>query len=399
MSSRSSRRRPLAIAGLAAGILGAPHVVFAQIPCRYDVTVIKSDVDCHGNLVTIPQGMNEQGVVVGYYQCSAGNPKPFLWTPESGFTSIAPPPGYSSVQPVDVNDTLQITGTMGCATRPCRAFLYDDATFLDLGVLPGATHSGGDALSRDAQVVGSSGGQAFVWDGDVMMALELPLGPDSRAWDINDSGQIVGRMGPSQSQHGFLWDGGKVVDLGVVPGGSTSQAIAINNLAEPQVVGYGQLPDATHAFLWDSGQFTDLGALPGYLRSFAFDINDSSTVVGFCRDPNDRAFVWHDGVMANLNDLVSADLGITIKRAEALDNAGRIAARGSGPDGVVGWLLTPVEPPLGDLEGDCTVGFLDLLALLNSWGPCADCKACPADLDNDCSVGMSDLLILLSNWS
>ena len=76
-----------------------------------------------------------------------------------------------------MNEALQITGTMGCYTRPCRAFLYDDGTFLDLGVLPGATHSAGNALNGDAQVVGSSGNQAFVWDGDVMMALELPLFP------------------------------------------------------------------------------------------------------------------------------------------------------------------------------------------------------------------------------
>ena len=56
------------------------------------------------------------------------------------------------------------------------------------------------------------------------------------------------------------------------------------------------------------------------------------------------------------------------------------------------------EPPLGDLNGDCTVGAADLLALLVAWGPCDDCGDCPADLNNDCSVGAADLLILLVNW-
>ncbi len=56
------------------------------------------------------------------------------------------------------------------------------------------------------------------------------------------------------------------------------------------------------------------------------------------------------------------------------------------------------EPVLGDLDGDGHVGVKDLLILLGSWGPCADCKDCPADLDGDCIVGVKDLLILLGNW-
>ncbi len=57
--------------------------------------------------------------------------------------------------------------------------------------------------------------------------------------------------------------------------------------------------------------------------------------------------------------------------------------------------------PVGDLDGDGTVGVADLLILLANWGPCAECKLpgdCPPDLDDDCSVGVPDLLILLANW-
>ncbi|MCZ6542666.1 MAG: hypothetical protein O6768_03285 [Planctomycetota bacterium] len=53
----------------------------------------------------------------------------------------------------------------------------------------------------------------------------------------------------------------------------------------------------------------------------------------------------------------------------------------------------------GDLDGDGTVGILDLLALLAAWGPCPDPPApCPADLDGDENVGILDLLALLANW-
>ena len=65
------------------------------------------------------------------------------------------------------------------------------------------------------------------------------------------------------------------------------------------------------------------------------------------------------------------------------------------------WARWGPDVPLGDLDGDCTVGVPDLLLLLGNWGPCADCKLpgdCPADLDGDCTVGVKDLLILLGNW-
>lgn len=56
------------------------------------------------------------------------------------------------------------------------------------------------------------------------------------------------------------------------------------------------------------------------------------------------------------------------------------------------------EPPVADLDGDCSVGTTDLLILLGAWGPCDDCADCPADLDRDCNVGSTDLIILLGNW-
>ena len=53
----------------------------------------------------------------------------------------------------------------------------------------------------------------------------------------------------------------------------------------------------------------------------------------------------------------------------------------------------------GDIDGDGLVNVTDLLILLGTWGPCADCDACPADFDGDCDVGTTDLLVLLANWT
>ena len=54
---------------------------------------------------------------------------------------------------------------------------------------------------------------------------------------------------------------------------------------------------------------------------------------------------------------------------------------------------------LGDIDGDETVGILDLLQLLAAWGPCPDPPdECPADFNGDGNVGILDLLTLLANW-
>ncbi len=48
-----------------------------------------------------------------------------------------------------------------------------------------------------------------------------------------------------------------------------------------------------------------------------------------------------------------------------------------------------------DLDGDVSVGILDLLALLAVWG--SD-PGGPPDFDGDGNVGILDLLTLLANW-
>ena len=50
---------------------------------------------------------------------------------------------------------------------------------------------------------------------------------------------------------------------------------------------------------------------------------------------------------------------------------------------------------LADLDGDSSVGILDLLALLAAWG---SNPGHPADFNNDTTVGVLDLLTLLANW-
>ena len=57
--------------------------------------------------------------------------------------------------------------------------------------------------------------------------------------------------------------------------------------------------------------------------------------------------------------------------------------------------MPPIPTCAGDVNGDGTVGPIDLVALLDRWGACAGCGA---DLDGDGVVGPVDLAMLLSDW-
>ena len=53
------------------------------------------------------------------------------------------------------------------------------------------------------------------------------------------------------------------------------------------------------------------------------------------------------------------------------------------------------DPCPSDVDGSGTVGFEDLLAVLNDWGICVDC---PTDIDASGDVNFLDLLEVLTSW-
>ncbi|MHC4415256.1 MAG: DUF3466 family protein [Planctomycetota bacterium] len=390
----------------------------AQAQCQYDVTIIQGPwCEPYGFPPTVGTGENEAGDVVGYYfQCDIGPHRAFMWTEESGTVALPLAPSFSASEAWDINGQGGIVGHMKLADIDLwHAALWQGGDVFDLGTLPGGNYSEAFAINDRGQVVGESGNsvtgpiRAFVWQDGVMQDLKLPLGPNSAAADINEKGQVVGWMGQSFGidSHAFIWQDGEVTDLGVIPGGFTARGRAVNS--EGHVAGSGRIPakgvrlGIQRAFFWDGEQMVNLGTLPPYARSAAVGINDNDEVVGWvcCPDGNPNitdGFIWKNGVMTALNDLIPPELGVNLNIAYAINEQGEIAGYAGALGTLVAVLLTPVEPPLGDLNGDCRIGIPDLLLLLANWGSCWPKAECPADLNGDGTVGVPDLLILLMNW-
>jgi probable HAF family extracellular repeat protein len=395
----------------------------AQAQCEYQATVIQpAPCPIFGIVNLWARGISNAGHVVGWrWNCSLNDDIAYLWTAEGGMVDIPFPAGTTSRRAEDVNGSGRIVGSANFPNDGLGviAFLYDSAFGqpIDLGTVPGGNVSEALAVNDLGQVVGYGQHNVtgnppftpFLWQEGVMTVLQLPSGPQAVASDINDKSQVVGWMGTSNviggDSHAYIWQAAVVTDMGHAPGAFASEATAINNAGQVLVVAKFQYdqssPVVVRSFLWDAGRWIDLGLLPGFDRCAGIDLNDAGEVVGYCTKSAQPSamdpFVWHNGVMASLDDLLVTP-GAAASIAWAVNQDGQITAIGGYLDDPAALLLTPVNKHVGDLDHDCSVGFNDFVMLLAAWGPCHHASPCEADLDADGAVGVVDFLILLGNW-
>ena len=142
-----------------------------------------------------------------------------------------------------------------------RGFIFDGAKTETLPLLEGHTRSTASAINAAGIIVGESRTPraAVVWQDGEVRSLAPTLGtPASIAHDINDDGYVAGWRGTNAiyDARGFLLNlvTDEVVDVGVLPNGSSGVPRAVNN--RRVIVGTGWRPDlqTTLSFLWSSGR-------------------------------------------------------------------------------------------------------------------------------------------------
>lgn len=258
----------------------------------------------------------------------------------------------------------------------CLGFVWEDGVMQALPTLGGNNGYAAGANNR-GEVVGWAENtvhdptcappqvlqfRPVVWEPRRDRLRELPILPGDTAGAataINDRGQVVGisgtcdqAVGRHTARHAVLWDRGRVIDLGDLGGETWNTPGAINQRGD--VAGFASLPsdDADNpplrAFLWTRrGGIQDLGTLPGDVSSQATGLNDRRQVVGVScdADGNCRAFLWEDGVMKDLNELVAPGYTGILTSAQDINDRGEITGRAFEPatGGRPAFLAQPVR--------------------------------------------------------
>jgi len=226
---------------------------------------------------------------------------------------------------------------------------------IDLGAF-GEASTWASGIDNRREIVGKRFLHGGVGGGEFFRALMWTEREGSRelldyaeATDVNDRGQVVGRLhAPGERDRGFLWSEMQ----GLLELSEMSSATVINNRGD--VVGHrweraGNVYVSRAVFWTPQDGARDLGTLGG-VSSTATGINDRRQVVGYSTiaSGQEHASLWteQDGML---------DLGGA--RAHAVNDRGEVVGFTVGAGGRVGFLWNEqdgmVELPLPEGGGDC----------------------------------------------
>ncbi len=272
-----------------------------------------------GQSVTMPgrgglaRSINNNGIIVGAGdELPGATDRAMKWTPNGsgGYSLRVEEFGGVESYFIDTNNVDQIAGYHIFAPGRQNAIAREGGSNTNT-ILPGI---GGDrnqalALNDKGQIVGSVDGDgvqnnttvnsAALWQKDangnyVLTNLGTNGATQSVARDINKSGQIVGQL--------------------TTGSGATA---------------------TSSAFLWQNNVFTLLDSLGGTVGD-AVSINNDGKVVGYSRNSSnqDRASIWSNGMIADLNSLLTDSLlvggsNVSLTRATGINKWGDVVAYGT----------------------------------------------------------------------
>lgn len=246
------------------------------------------------------QGLNDSGQVTGYAEVGEDRHY-FIWSSEGGMTEIT------------IDDVEEVRG-----------------------------------LTDSGRVFGNAYGEpnsGFVWNGGVTTMLASPTGQTAYAHAMNNLGQVAGTAYTGDGDTIALrWEAnGEVTEIGSLGMGYVA---AINDSGH--VVGsfIDQETFAQKVFYWDGETMTFIDPLPGDDEGVgASAINASGDIVGLSEGNDERAYLYTDGTMYDLNALAAGFLVedggdtagfVTLEYAHDINDAGQIIGSGRYYDGLGG---------------------------------------------------------------
>lgn len=258
--------------------------------------------------------------------------------------------GVGEVIPYGINEKGYVAGYQGVTGGYNRAVVWNNNATTTLNSLGGQPRDDyGQAINDSGQVAGyskvpSGVYHACVWTNGVPRDLGTTLSGSSFAYGINNSNQAVGiGTTPITSIYGgaIRWDNGIPIVLS-----SSGLAFDINDAGNS--VGYALNNGRWEAYLWRGTTAVNIGVLPGWRQGYARAINASDQVVGYCDSTINfkyRAFMWQNGSLYDLNDLLPSGSGWEITEAMDINDTGQIVGYGYYGGIQHAFLMTPVPEP------------------------------------------------------
>jgi probable HAF family extracellular repeat protein len=307
---------------------------------------------------SIPVAINNQGQVVGTSGVSAFRYTSTMKIPMENVARQSK--GIS--RGFGINGSGVVVGDSTFGKDFSHAVVFSNGSATDLGTLKeGGNFSRANGINAYGQVIGFSSetpdgtsSRAFIVGtaasySSSMIDLGTLGGAHAQALAINDSGFVTGNSKTAStavSTHAFIWHAKTgMLDLGTLDGDfSYGTSISSKN----HVAGYSTInnfDDRVHAFLYDGEKMLDLGSLSGASldldSSFALGVNSADQVVGYSYlplpegngsmntplGPLSVAFIYSQGLMVNLNDLIGdAAKNYRLDSALAINDNGQIVA-------------------------------------------------------------------------
>jgi len=303
--------------------------------------------------ISVANAINNAGQALGYFISSAGQADLFLWQ-NGAFTIIAGPNGANITGNASA---LNSFGVVGGSLNGNTPFTWQNNVFRYLPATVGR-FSAAEVYGINDQGVAvgiytdgsTQSTQATLWQNSAVTPTPLQgyvcdpaSGSNCTTWayGINNNGQIIiDRATPVEGGAYNLYDkavvlqGSTATDLGVLPGGNSTFARAINNLG--QVVGGSGFccssNTSKHAFVWMNGNMIDLTpSLAAGQYSEALGISQGGGfIVGQAAGNGyplfGTAVLFSGNSMVDLNTLLATPLADPLQAATAVNDSGQITA-------------------------------------------------------------------------